>query len=91
MFKFEIGDQVFKPKGYNFIGKVVSRYTVDGGNRYDVQIDTTEAEVFVHGLRDKYGIENNEFEKLLTEYIINCDRMIHIFAEEQLEKYESIR
>jgi hypothetical protein len=82
-FKFEIGDRVKKNKGYIFRGIVKSRYEVDGGIRYDVQIDAQEAIRLVEHLSAKYKMSNDDVLEL-HGWIMNCDGMIHIFAENQL-------
>lgn len=91
MFKFEIGDTVYKPKGYNFIGKVVSRYEVEGGNRYDVQVDASIFDPVIDRLlQEDFSGELNTAIGLMA---MNCHGMIHIFSEGQLEafNYEQIR
>ena len=76
-----------KNKGYQFDSTVLGIVkNTSGDDRVIAQIDTTEAEKFVHELRDKYSIGNDDFAALLR-YITNCDGMIHIFAPEQLRIY----
>lgn len=83
-FEFEIGDKVQKKKGYIFRGVVVGRYEVEGGVRYDVQVNTLEARQFVLGeLYHETGMTKKQRTKVYN-FVNNCHGMIHIFAEEQL-------
>lgn len=84
MYKFEIGERVKKIKGYIYRGIVKSRYEVDGGIRYDIQVDTQDAIRLVEFLAKKYSMTNEDVLSL-HGWVMNCDGMIHIFAEEQLE------
>lgn len=91
MFKFQVGEVVKKSKGYTFVGVVRARYEVAGGRRYDLQVDK---EIFADEIRTMISTgavvikhSSNEIEEALIEYTSNCDGMIHIFAEEQLEHY----
>lgn len=84
MHKFEIGQRVKKNKGYIFKGIVRSVYEVDAGIRYDVQVDAQDAIKLVEYLAEKYHIGMQDVLNL-HDWIMNCDGMIHIFAEEQLE------
>jgi hypothetical protein len=79
-----IGDRVEKSSGYLFSGIVKSRYTVDDGNRYDVQVDSKEAENYILKLNESGTIDEYEFKQLL-KYVKNCHGMIHIFNEHQLQ------
>lgn len=90
MYKYEIGETVYKPKGYAFIGTVVGRYTVDGGNRYDVQVDGKQAIARLHELMRKDLIKIPRVHTLmeLEGLLMNCHGMIHIFSEEQLARYD---
>lgn len=88
--RFKIGDIVAKKSGYKFIGKVVSAYQVEGGNRYDVQVDGTIAVARLHRLIKEEKITNSAKALIeLEDMLMNCHGMIHIFSEEQLSKYES--
>lgn len=84
--KFKEGDKVKKAKGYSFIGVVRSAYTVDGGNRYDVQVDGKASVARLYKLLEEGAITIKSAKTLieLEELLMNCDGMIHIFAEEQL-------
>lgn len=84
--KFKVGDKVKKAKGYCFIGVVRSAYTVEGGNRYDVQIDGKASVARLHELLQEKAIVIKSARTLieLEELLMNCAGMIHIFAEEQL-------
>lgn len=84
-FKFSIGDRVKKKSGYLFEGIVRSRYEVPGGNRYDVQVHTEEAQATVITMAELDGW-SKETEEQMLRWVNNCNGMIHIFAEEQLEK-----
>lgn len=88
--KFNVGDIVRKKTGYTFIGKVVSAYIVKGGNRYDVQVDAEMAVTFLNELMRTGKCKLTSAKDLMTleELLRNCDGMIHIFSEEQLEIYE---
>ncbi len=90
MFKYDIGQIVYKPKGYTFIGKVVGRYTVDGGNRYDVQVNGKLAVERLHDLMRKDLVKIPRVHTLmeLEGLLMNCHGMIHIFSEEQLALYK---
>lgn len=85
MFAFEIGEKVRKISGYVFRGIVVARYSVDRGIRYDVQINAEEAVKYVEYLSDKYKMNEDDVYDLIG-WVKNCDGMIHIFAENQIEK-----
>lgn len=85
-YKFEIGDVVMKSKGYRYVGRVVSRYKVEGGIRYDVQVDPMVFAEKVGELSITYRMSERH-ERFLREIVTNCNGMIHIFAEEQLELY----
>lgn len=50
MYKFNISETVQKAKGYKYKGVVVGRYEVEGGIRYDVQIDGKAAIKRLHHL-----------------------------------------
>ena len=88
MFKFKEGDKVKKPKGYRFVGKIVGEgYKVEGGNRYNVQIDGKEAVARLHELMREKKITMRAATLIeVEEMLLNCHGMIHIFSEEQLEK-----
>jgi len=87
MYKFEIGELVEKASGYKFRGRVVSRYEVDGGIRYDVQVDGTFAYEYVKKMFDGGLINSYEY-SFLADAVMNCHGMIHIFAESQLTSAE---
>lgn len=89
MFKFNIKDRVEKTLGYIFRGIVVSRYQVKGGNRYDVQVDAEPALQEIEILQEKYDIKDEDL-TLLKNWVMNCQGMIHIFAESQLQLDEDL-
>lgn len=84
MFKFEIGDIVKKSAGYKFEGRIVSRYEVEGGIRYDVQVDGTFAFDYLTAMYVDGPMNEHDYD-ILSDAIMNCHGMIHIFAESQLE------
>lgn len=87
MFKFEIGDRVRKIKGYHYDGVILARYVTGEGNRYDVQVNGSNMIAPIEALGAKYGIDEAGM-GLIHSINQRCNGMIHIFAEEQLEKYE---
>lgn len=87
MYKFKIGELVEKATGYKFRGLVVGRYKVEGGIRYDVQIDGQSAYLYVKKMYDSGLINVHEY-SFLSDAVMNCHGMIHIFAESQLISVE---
>lgn len=90
MYKFNIGETVQKAKGYKYKGVVVGRYEVEGGIRYDVQIDGKAAIARLHHLMQEHLIAIPRVHTLmeLENMLENCHGMIHIFSEDQLERAE---
>lgn len=90
VYKFRIGDRVCKVKGYSFVGVVVGRYRVEGGVRYDVQVQAQHSIDRLYALMNDQKIKMTSAKALMEveAMISNCDGMIHIFAEEQLKQYE---
>lgn len=91
MFKFKIKQRVRKKEGYIFEGVVMSRYLVNGQNkfvkggiRYDVKIDSEPFIKYLNDVAQVYGLPT-EVHGYLARYINNGSGMIHIFSEEQLE------
>ena len=88
--KFKTGDKVQKSKGYKFNGVVVSGYVVEGGERYDVQVDGQDAIRDLRRMIAKEDVQVNSHKAQhdLEELLMNCDGMIHIFSDKQLEYAE---
>ena len=89
--KFKIGEVVRKTSGYRFVGVVRAAYEVEGGERYDVQVD---GNIFADEIRTMIttgaiAIEHSSdvIENQLLEYASNCHGMIHIFSDSQLDIY----
>lgn len=83
--KFQIGDRVRKINGYTFEGVVVSSYEVEEGVRYDVQVDAKAAILDINEMSMAYSF-TQEMTLQLIRHASNCNGMIHIFSEQQLEK-----
>ena len=79
-----------KVKGYKFEGVVVSGYVVEGGERYDVQVDGTHGVRMLKSMLVKGDIILNDHlaAVYLEELLMNCDGMIHIFSDKQLKYAE---
>lgn len=82
---------VQKKTGYTFIGRVVSRYEVDGGIRYDVQVDAEVSIKRLHEMMREKKIVIQDATTLIEieDLMRNCHGMVHIFSEEQLKEYSS--
>lgn len=84
--KFKTGDRVKKINGYKYNGVVVAGYKVDGGIRYDVQIDGKASVSRLNELMKNKEILMTSARVLMEveELLMNCHGMIHIFSEEQI-------
>ena len=84
--KFQIKSPVQKPKGYRFDGVVIGHATTIPMEqlRYSVQIDASKSRAYVELIASEYDIPD-EIRDELTRMVSNCDGMIHIFSEDQLE------
>lgn len=83
--RFSVGDMVRKVKGYRFDGVVVGAYYNTAGQpRYSVQVDASDARRKVEEMANACSF-TEEMLVELSQMVSNCDGMIHIFAEDQLE------
>lgn len=88
--RFKLGDKVRKVSGYRYDGVVIGAYiTTVGQIRYSVQIDAREQRRLVVEMSEACSF-TDEMTEQLVRWVSNCDGMIHIFTEDQLEARQTI-
>lgn len=84
-------EKVEKTKGYQFDGKRLGTVvTTESEDREIVQIDATEARLFVNQLYLDKVVTKEVYEKLYR-YVSNGHGMIHIFAPQQIQPVENVK